>query len=153
MTTIVARGNTMAADGKVTAGDTDNGDPGYVVALNDVKIWKCPDGSLCGAAHTADQCDSFRRATEAGKDPPTLDNCEGLMLKPDGSLYHYEGTVWKKLDRKDFPFYAIGTGGRFALAAMKASADALRACQIAVEMDPWSGGVVSLLTIETKPNK
>jgi hypothetical protein len=138
MTTIAARAGVMAADSR----ETDQHEAlefSFVVSDKAHKLHRLPDGSIFGGA---DGSESIHRLLESLKKKhacPKIENVSGLLVPPTGGLRLYEGNVWLKVKE---PYYAIGTGASFAMAAMHAGADAITAVRIAARMDPFSGGRV-----------
>ena len=138
MTTIAARAGVMAADSR----ETDQHEAlefSFVVSDRARKLYRLPDGSIFGGA---DGSESIHRLLESLKKKlscPKIENVSGLLLNRDKSIRLYEGNVWLKVKE---PYYAIGTGASFAMAAMHAGADAITAVKIAARMDPFSGGRV-----------
>jgi len=72
-----------------------------------------------------------------------IDDTVVILISPAG-VYLSSGKrlVFKKLDA---PFYAIGTGGNFALGAMRYGASAAEAVEIAIECDTGCGGKIDVL--------
>lgn len=143
MTTITARDGVLCSDSKVTA-DEGPGDPGWNVSHNDTKIWRLPDGSVLGAAHNSEDCEllyNWMRRKKRGP-APKFEHVEGLMIKPNGQMWTFEGALWVRVKGD---YYAIGSGARFAMSAMDAGATAYRACLIGIKRDPFSGGKVQML--------
>jgi ATP-dependent protease HslVU (ClpYQ) peptidase subunit len=148
MTTIAYKDGIMAADGRETL-------DGFI--LNDAckKIMRLGDGSLVGGHGETQGINQVMDALFAGKDKlPKAEGADLLMVKPDGKMYLKEGG-----DRKFRPlesnlkFYAIGSGARYAITAMKAGADAKRAVELAIEADVWSGGKIQVVPLKPPINQ
>lgn len=146
MTTIAVRNGVMAADSR----ETDQHEAlefSFVVSDRTRKLHRLPDDSVFGGA---DGSESIHRLLESLKSKttcPKIENVSGLLLNPDGSVRLYEGSAWIKI--KD-PYYAIGSGASFAMAAMHAGADAITAAKIGARMDPFSGGRVRWMKARRK---
>jgi hypothetical protein len=149
MTTIAYRDGVMAGDGRETTQNDDDSSV-YVVRDNCVKVWRLPDGGIFGAAHGSEDIERLKAALFAGHPPPKLDSIAGLWVKPDGSMWLYEGHIWQSL--KGLRFYAVGSGGQYALAAMRASTKitARQACAVGADMDPYSGGVIRTVRLRKR---
>jgi ATP-dependent protease HslVU (ClpYQ) peptidase subunit len=135
MTTIAARAGVIAGDGRETDDDT-------VVSKTARKVFKLPDGRIVGLSGQTDLMHQLLQALKHKHPTPVLgDKVGALMYDLKGKLWLYEGVMWMRADR-EYPYYAIGSGRCYALAAMHAGADAVKACKIGAEMDPFSGGLV-----------
>lgn len=139
MTTIAYRDGVMAADTQI-------GQDSMIVPGKAWKIARLPDGSLAGFCGKMVDCAAVldwlaRPETPAPKVDASLD---GLLVTPDGGLWAIEGPELHRCTF-DAPYSAVGSGARYALAAMMTGADARRAVEIAIALDDGSGGdVVSL---------
>jgi ATP-dependent protease HslVU (ClpYQ) peptidase subunit len=139
MTTIAARAGVIAGEGRECDDD-------IVVSKEAVKVYKIPGRGVCGFSGNSEPCEVMLRSLRSGsKETPQLENMSGLLFDLNGGLWLYEGQIWRRMRRQ---FYAIGSGACFALAAMKAGADAVTACKIGAEMDPFSGGRVRSVSIK-----
>ena|SRR5687768_13962526 len=137
MTTITFREGIMAADSRMTLG-------GAVIG-NVVKIVRRDDGALCGGCGRLAWLQAFHEWFLNGEqdDLPDVDeDSMGLIARPKKPLQAFEeaGTYeWKT------PYFAMGSGRRFALGAMYAGASAQEAVKAAIKFDIYSGGkVISL---------
>jgi len=139
MTTVAYKDGILAADGRVTAHDD------LVSTDEDEKVFKLEDGSLFSAAGDVEDCEDLLEALRNGGDTPELDDIEALWIKPDGSVYRFERKRWSKQRGK---YFALGSGAGYALAAMDAGADALKAVKIAIKRDPRSGGEVQYVELD-----
>lgn len=143
MTTITARDGVMAGDGVET-------DEEMIVHKSLRKVFKLPDGRVVGFAGSSEQAHVMLDCMKKKAALPRLEHAVGLMIDTNGKLWIYEGMLWRRFQ---MPFYAIGTGAYFAIAAMKAGADAVKACRIGAEMDPGSGGRVRSVKIGKRKAK
>jgi len=142
MTTITFRDNVMAADGRETISGETTPD-GYIVRDNCKKIFRLTDGSLFAGHGVSEDVERVRLALEDGrKKMPKSEDCMCIRVKPDGSLWCYEGRIWTEIT--DMPYYALGSGAPFALSAMDTGADAQTAVRVAISRDVWSGGVIQV---------
>lgn len=138
MTTIAYRAGVLAADSRVTSGDT-------VVTDSHRKLHRLRDGRILGWAGSVEDAERLVHALRKKKDMPSLGNISALMVQPDGTVWLYEGNLWVKQARQ--AYYAEGSGSGYALAAMDAGATAKRAVQIAIKRDPSSGGRANTLRL------
>lgn len=70
---------------------------------------------------------------------------ETLIAAPDGSVYTIVDGQWIKFESD---FYAIGSGGDFAIGAMAAGFDAYQAVQVAAAFDPGTRGPFQAIGFE-----
>lgn len=141
MTTIAVRAGWMAADSRET--DTHEAlDHCFITTDKSVKIFRLPDGRVYGGADASEDIQRLYLSLLKKAPPPALGHITALLMHPSGKVEIYEGNIWARVHE---PFYAIGTGAAFAVAAMKAGANARRAVKIATEMDPYSGGKILAL--------
>lgn len=142
MTTITARDGVMAGDSRITDGD-DN-DTGFVVSGSERKIFRLRDGRLFGGSGDSEEIDILKLSLKKNHFTPHLSHVNGIVIFPDKTTFLYQGKLWTKIRE---PFYAIGSGAGYAMAAMYAGADAIEACKIGAMMDPFSGGRIRHLKI------
>ena len=126
----------MASDSQWIAGD---------VIGSVRKVWRVR-GDLVGFAGDIEAIGAtlewFRRGFVG--DAPR-DECVALILRRTGIF------TWSPTDgevREDAPFFAIGTGGQAARAAMHAGADCRKAVRIASTIDAGTGGRVRVYSLE-----
>lgn len=148
MTTITYKDGIMAADGRETI-QNDEHSSFYIIRNNCVKVWKLKDGSLFGAAHGSECIERLREALEKGEKPPKLDDVAGLRVDKKGRIWLYEGNIWQKID---MPYYSVGSGSIMAFPLLDAGMDAVTACRIAAQRDPFSGGRIHAVQLGT-PSK
>lgn len=141
MTTIAWDGKTLAADSMVTG--------------NGMRIGRITKAYrvgrlLVGLAGTVGLAQAFLHwlAEGAKGDPPSMKaedgDAEVMVVLPDGRIATFDKYG---RDQMASTQYAIGSGGRFALGAMAAGADARRAVEIASELDCFSGGPITTLVM------
>lgn len=146
MTTIAVRAGVMASDSRETDGDEDL-ENCFVVSNKSKKITRLPDGRLYGGSGSSEDILRLQMALEKQYGPPKLDHVYGLLVNLDSSIDIFAGNIWVKIKE---PFYAIGTGAAYAMAAMHAGATAKRAAEIGAMMDPYSGGKVQVLKVRRR---
>lgn len=140
MTTIAYRNGIMAADGRETIAENAK-DDGYIVRDNCKKIVRMKDGSLFAGRGVSEDITRVQSALEADKRKMPKGDCTCLWIKPDGSVFLYEGRRFTQVE--NMPYHAIGSGARYALVAMDAGADAQSAVKFAFR-DVWSGGEIQV---------
>jgi ATP-dependent protease HslVU (ClpYQ) peptidase subunit len=141
VTTIAYKAGTLAADSRVTTGDT-------IISDKHLKVHRLRDGRLVAWAGSVEDSERLLSALRAGTDLPQLGDIEALIVSPDGSVHLYEGNLLVK--QKLQPHYALGSGGSLALAAMDAKATAPEAVRIAINRDTGSGGRVRSVKLKPK---
>lgn len=143
MTTIASDGLSVAGDSRLLSG-TD-----IVVSSSRVKVRRLCDGSVLGCSGTSIDVEAFVAWLEAGgkgKRPKASDKMSALQLTPAGLVYF--GAEGPGIPC-DAPM-AIGSGGEIAMGAMDAGATPVEAVEIAIDRDPFSGGPVLELALETE---
>jgi ATP-dependent protease HslVU (ClpYQ) peptidase subunit len=145
MTTIAYRDGVIAADSRVTIKD-------FVDSNNDKKIYRLSDGSLFGASgdlvgglKLLDLLKATLKAKKFVIPNANVKSTKALFITPYGTPFYYEAGYWEK--RKKNEYLGIGTGGKYALAAMDAGADAITACRIGAKRDIYSGGTIRWLEL------
>lgn len=149
MTTIAYRNGIMASDSRAYSGDK------HPIGEKQ-KIFQFPDGTLVGASSSVvGEPDAFIRwLMSLGKDAdyrsavsPRKFLVASILVRPDGSGFYWD-------DGENFTgpleneFYAVGSGEQSAYAAMLCGKSAAEAIEIAIMVDPWTGGRVRTLTHE-----
>lgn len=142
MTTIAWDGRVLAADKRATGG---------AYNLTITKIRRYADGRLAGfCGHVVNGMKLLKWLEEKRpKKAPKFGNDDddivyALEIMPDGSVIRYtpEGTF--PLDNGPA---ALGTGGPFAVAAMRCGRGAAGAIKVAAEFDSNTGNGVDTLTL------
>jgi ATP-dependent protease HslVU (ClpYQ) peptidase subunit len=147
MTTIVASTahGIMVADSKVTIGKG--------ISYPTTKIVKINGSMIAGAAGHAGDCSRFLEwATDdfKPKSKPKFEDfssdgmIDALVLKKDGIYFYSPG--YPSLEKINAEFYAIGSGGKPARAALLMGADPVKAAELACQVDDYSG--LPLLVLE-----
>lgn len=147
MTTITYRDGVLASDSRETSTNGEVGDDGYVVNDRCKKVYRLPDGRLFAAAHATEDGERLLLALRNNQTPPALEDVCALLINHDGTVLMYEGHIWIK---QHGPYFAIGSGARFALGAMKVGASAVKAATVGAAMDPYSGGPIQVLKLRRK---
>ena len=141
MTTIACNKDVMCADSKVTMEGRE--DRTYEAA----KLLVTKNGDILGAAGSNDNCEIFFKWYGTKKKKPKIQgDFEALVLSKDGQLFFYDETF--SCDKLNNDFYAVGSGGNAARAAMFMGADPVRAVEIACLVDPHSGPPVQIIRRE-----
>ena len=145
MTTIAWDGKTLAADRLGNAGS---------MMYETTKIRKTGYlGDLLFAAGQFSEINMLYKWYEEGADPDKWpkhqdgDKWEALMvIKSNKTIWRYETqpTPW----RIEAPFYAIGTGRDYAMAAMHLGKTSKEAVEIAALFDPNTGMGINTLTLD-----
>ncbi len=143
MTTIAYRKGILASDGRVTTKD-------FIDSETDRKIWRLSDGSLFGTS--GDYMGGLRllrllkeclKLEKFVLPDISLKSTRALFITKHGNWF-FEQCTWEK--RKD-DYLAIGSGGKYAMAAMDAGADAISAVKIGMKRDIYSGGKLRWLEL------
>lgn len=140
MTTIATDGMTMAADGRVTEG-SEITQSGYT------KIHRLSDGRIVGFTGNAFNDGVFLKWLadgEKGDLPAGLDNefcC--IVLTPGGEVSTYDEHGRKFIEQ---PPYAVGSGRKWARAAMELGKTPKQAVEFACRFDCYSGGEIKVLS-------
>lgn len=149
MTTIAWDGVTLAADKQASASG---------MIFNVTKIFRV-NGCLVGAAGDFDRINEMVAWFADGADPAKLppfqrsnDDYVGLLvIRPDLSINKYErATTPFKIES---PFFAIGSGRDFAMAAMHLGKTAQEAVEVAAAMDTGTGNGIDTLTMRKQRRK
>jgi ATP-dependent protease HslVU (ClpYQ) peptidase subunit len=141
MTVIAWDGTTLAADRQRTIGGT---------PMPTTKVFKLQhrDGDciLIGAAGDSWDCVEFVRWVRAGfdKPKPTMTSLAGIMIDETRTIWYFGEKLVRH--RITLPKWAIGSGCDYALGAMEAGKDAVRAVRIASKYDVGCGMGVNKVT-------
>lgn len=144
MTTIVYKDGVLVADSQVTCGNKVTGISNKIASNQDI---------FAGASGSYVTMKNFLRLVESGSDFSEIIeyvNDELINLDSDSNCTTFivvdrgTGTVWLGDTREGIvqaeknDYYAIGTGEDFALGAMEAGADAVRALEVAAKLDIYT---------------
>lgn len=139
MTTIAYRNGVMAADTLITSGPMRAGQC--------IKVGRAPDGTMGGCAGSlaaSSELLAWLHAGAEGSPPKTDDDVDGIVVRPDRSIFYWSGKVLSPVAAE---FVAFGSGERYAMGAMAAGADAHRAVEVAIELDTASGGEITVVRL------
>ena len=140
MTTIVLVGNTLAADRRVTIGDT-------IVGDDFKKVFKTPDGWIGAWSGSLTGGHAFQSWAFGDREGmPPGGNYDGVLVDVRGRVYNFENGKPLPNSRKK-RFMAWGSGTAAALGALYAGATAKKAVLIAQKIDSASGGGVDEVSI------
>ena len=146
MTTIAGNRKLMASDSKVSI---ENKGIDYPT----VKIIK-RKGTLIGAAGHGGDCTRFIKWASTGfndKEPKwnqeegEEDSVIGMVIKEDGIYIWTQGDP--EPEKVEADFYAVGSGGKAARAAMLMGATPTQAVEIACKVDPSSAPPVQVIEL------
>ena len=144
MTTIAYDGRTLAGDKLAVQHD---------VVSKVTKIHHIPDG-MVGFSGQTDRIgvmlEWFRNGRVAADWPEQLNSgdAEALFVALDGSVLVYSSSPYPIVE--DQKFYAIGSGVKFALAAMHLGKSAKTAVAVACALSNTSGQGIDTLTLPKK---
>jgi 20S proteasome alpha/beta subunit len=138
MTTVVWRDGVLAADSRCMAS-------GSIQPGNMTKIWRVKNRLVSGTGD-ANRIQMFLRWVKKGArgTAPEMGETNGILIEPDGRVREFEGVGEVYLEA---PFYAWGTGMQAALAALYMDATAEKAVEIAMLVDPRSGGAIQSIRL------
>ncbi|MGH8172309.1 MAG: hypothetical protein ACREPX_04135 [Rhodanobacteraceae bacterium] len=141
MTTIAYRAGILASDTQVTSTD------GTKVHMR--KIGRLPDGSHYGFAGNVKDINRVLRWIEEGtpkrKKPRPTEEIEAILIKPDGAIFVINDAL--EFEQILDKFFAIGSGGTYARAAMACGRSAVAAVKIAARFDANTSAPVETLTV------
>jgi hypothetical protein len=139
MTTVVFRDGVLAADSQCSAA-------GWRQPGGMTKIWRVKRRLVSGTGNVS-RMHAFLRWVDGGmkgEAPSMGDDSNGIVIDPDGTVHEYEAAGEIVAEA---PFYAWGSGMPPALAALYMGASAERAVEIAILVDPRSGGATQSLRL------
>ena len=144
MTTIAYREGMLAADTATFIHDGATRMPDRTK-----KIFRLSDGSLIAGSGIKRQISDFANWFEshASGQRPDVPEATIIRVTKSGTVTIYDGKTDER-DVTDCPFYACGSGAMAALAAMEMGARADQAVEIAMKIDPWTGGEVQIERID-----
>jgi len=143
VTTIAANREMMVSDSRVSIEHKGLTYPA-------IKIVKVKDAILGAAGNGADCTrflnwggDGFKGAEPKWDEPAgTEDECVGLVLRKDGIYFWSRGGPPERIEAD---YFAIGSGGKAARAAMLLGRDPIQAVEIAIQIDDLhSGGPIQI---------
>jgi ATP-dependent protease HslVU (ClpYQ) peptidase subunit len=145
MTCIAYRKGVLAADTQITCGD------GRKIRAS--KIQALPDGSYFACAGDSKAIVRISRWIHRGMPTKGRPRCSEDTF--DVIMVRQDGTLLTANDALDFealsePFYAIGSGGAYAMGAMARGATAIQAVKIAARFDTNTSGPVDSVVIRER---
>jgi ATP-dependent protease HslVU (ClpYQ) peptidase subunit len=111
---------------------------------NKMKIHRLTDGSLLGVtSSTPGTPEEFKAWLERGARMddwgPSEVDLDAILVTPAGEIFLYTDSYYR-CGPLTGDYFTVGSGKRYALGAIKAGADALRAIEVAIECDSMCGG-------------
>lgn len=148
MTTIAYRAGVLAADSRVSITTEGGGDRFFDRSKKLIR----KGNAIIALAGESSPGMVFAAWYGSGKKPPSrlIDggaDFTALVLTPKG-LFEYD--AYCEPERVDEEFYAIGSGAKAALGAMHMGASAIQAIEIAMKIDPSTGGRVMSMDLKTE---
>lgn len=138
MTTIAFRDGVMATDSLITGNAIRRGAGAKLVRLRDGSL-----AGFCGGCGLPSVIVPYIEAMIAGETDWTKrpnipdDQVWGIVARPDGCVLHFASDL--ALFEVAAPFHAQGSGNEIAMGAMAMGASAIRAVEIACQLDTASG--------------
>ena len=143
MTTIAWDGQFVAADSLQGGSDYDSPVPATKLIIRDQRVY-----AICGYFAWFQAWIDWH---ENGAHPEKTPVCK--LQQPDTTFIVFEGGGCFTFDHHmpyadlSHPGEAFGSGRKFAMGAMAAGANAEQAVQVAVKLDPHSGGPVRVIDL------
>lgn len=139
---------TIAWDGRTLAGDQ-LADRGGLQHMVTTKVWRLDDGRLYGGSGDWPDVIAVRDWLNGKSDKPTvISDYAGILVGLDGSCE----IVGARVDVRHpapFPFFAVGSGRDYAIAAMHLGCSAAAAISVARLYDTYTGG--EIIELELRP--
>ena len=143
MTTIAFKDGTLASDSQVTQNSSFTGSALKIGKLGPVLF------GACGALPIAQKFMQWAIGGMVGECPRMAQRDGELVTEAVGVVFHgnhiLEFNQYGSITLKA-PYYATGSGGEFARGAMEAGASAQRALEVAMKLDIYTGGDITLLS-------
>jgi hypothetical protein len=119
-----------------------------------IKIHKAPNGALIGGAGVADVLnelfDWYMKGADEKEYPQSARNCDRgsrmMVVTPDASIRLYFRVPTPSIIYD--PFFAIGSGADFAIAAMHLGKNAIEGVELAIQLDNSCGNGIDVLQLE-----
>jgi ATP-dependent protease HslVU (ClpYQ) peptidase subunit len=142
VTTIVSDGVSMGCEGQISSGET-------ICETDCMKIFRLNDGALVGMAGNTYNwevvLDYLNSNSKTKKWPELQGHQDTLVLEKDGTIWLYDH-LGRRFQRT--APVAIGSGWKYALAAMDCGADVEEAIRIAIGRDSYSSGTIRVVDLE-----
>jgi ATP-dependent protease HslVU (ClpYQ) peptidase subunit len=142
MTTIAYRDGVLAGDTRITEGEN-------ILPERERKVHRLRNGFMFGGCGASTQVVKLKTCVAKSLKPPKLNDCNGIMITPQGEVWFYENGLWLRVKA---PYIAIGRGRQYAFGALKQGASAVEAVRVACAFDVASGLPVHHITFR-KPKK
>lgn len=141
MTTIVYRDGVIAADTATFIHDGNLRAP-----FRASKLFRLSDGSVIGGAGLCRDIVRFGKwlETRSGERPTMGNDYTIIQALPDGCVVIHDGSDEREITG---PFCAAGSGAMAAYGALFMGATAREAVEIAMKLDPWTGGEVEVVSV------
>lgn len=138
MSVVVYKDGVLAADSKAYGGKYQTS-PGWKR-----KAHRLEDGTRVGVVSAVlGEPERFVAWLRAGGDPEAWKgekpDVRALVVRPNGALFLHDESLTPSVPI-ECEFYAIGSGGEFAMGAMAMGADVEEAIRVAIRFDVNSGG-------------
>lgn len=146
MTIIVYKDGVLAADSGGFCGNV-------MIAEDQEKIYRLPDGSLAGAAGHTPDVQAFRKWAEGGfrpeDKPDPFEDFGALVVEPDGTVARYN----VRLERwvAGTPWHVEGCAEEFAFGLLAAGLSATEVVEKAIKHHIFCGGAVRSIQFDAKP--
>lgn len=139
MTTIAYRDGVVAADGRSTRG-------GLILPGSCTKLFRLDDGSIVAMVGDVALGYAYRDwlNTPGDREKPDLGDSKIVRFRLGQVSVHERDGYYVE----EAPFCAWGSGSASALAALHMGASAQEAVQIAMLVDPYSGGEIITMNCE-----
>jgi len=122
------------------------------------KIYRLASGALLGVSSANVGLPAeMARWIDAGGDlanPPRVAGelkIDAILVLPDGEVYRYGGGSFMSTGPIKARWHAVGTGAEYALGAVYAGVAPMKAMNVAVELDIWSGKPI--VTVALQPDR
>lgn len=144
MTTIAYRDGVLAADTQLTLGDN--------VRSFCHKIYHLDEGRVLAAAGDADIIEQWKLfLLGKNKRPPkTMKGMEGIFIDKEDAYFFQDSPILMPIEKK---FHAEGSGWQLAFAAMHMGLSAIKAVELAGEIDVNTNTLVDYYDVKTQELK
>lgn len=78
---------------------------------------------------------------------PSNPEFEALLVKPNGEVLYFNDAYYAS-GPLESDYFTLGSGGKYALGAIRAGAGTLEAVGVAIQCDPFCGGPVKFLSLD-----
>lgn len=137
MTTIAFRNGIVASDSSAE-------NNGWVAGHSVAKMRRGAIGDVYAVTGNLAESWSAIDLIDKGESPKLSEDCRVVRFHPNGSITVYEGVGSFPVECE---YTAFGSGSPVALAAMMMGASAQRAVEIAISLDPYTGGSVVTMSV------